>query len=88
MSTWSPVAVNWWRWEATAGMLAAQLAHPPATNQTMVGCPRSELIVAVVPEGVVKVPFGAGVAGPDADRCADTASFLALATRLELSANA
>jgi hypothetical protein len=54
----------------------------------MVGCPRSELIVAVVPEGVVKVPFGAGVAGPDADRCADTASFLALATRLELSANA
>ena len=42
-------------------MLAAQLAQPPATNHTIVGFPRSALIVAVVPEAVVKVPLGAGV---------------------------
>jgi hypothetical protein len=34
-------------------MLAWQLAHPPATNHTIVGWPRSELMVAIVPDGVV-----------------------------------
>jgi len=34
-------------------MLAAQLAQPPATNQTIVGVPRSDAMVAVAPDGVV-----------------------------------
>jgi hypothetical protein len=57
--------------EATAGMLAAQLAQPPATNQTIVGFPRKEAIVAVVPAGVVKVPLGAGVPTVNVDVDAD-----------------
>ena len=44
-------------------MLAAQLARPPATNQTMVGLPCSDAIVAVVPAAVVNVPLGAGGSG-------------------------
>ncbi len=50
-------------------MLAAQLAHPPATNHTMVGLLRRDAIVATVPAGVAKVPLGAGAS--DADRDAD-----------------
>jgi hypothetical protein len=40
-------------------MLAAQLAHPPATNHTMAGLPRSDAIVAVLPPMTVNVPSGA-----------------------------
>jgi hypothetical protein len=58
-------------------MLAAQLAQPPATNHTMVGWPRSEAIVAVVPDGVVKVPLAAGVPGVDVGADGDVETELA-----------
>ena len=53
MSTRSPPRVSGPRWAATAGMLAAQLAHPPTANHTVVGVPRSDAMVAVAPEAVV-----------------------------------
>src|SRR5579875_1258530 len=40
-------------------MLAAQLAHPPATNHTMADLPRSDAIVTCLPPSVVNVPSGA-----------------------------
>lgn len=70
-------------------MLAAQLAQPPATNHTMVGLPRREAIVAVVPDGVVNVPLGADVAETGAGRCRDVAGCaVGLAAPLPLPASA
>src|SRR5579875_1989188 len=61
-------------------MLAAQLAQPPATNHTIVGRPRRESIVAVVPEGIVKVPLGASapVAEPGGDPPGSMVGFVAV----------
>src|SRR6266851_7714058 len=63
--------VNAPRCEATAGMLASQLAHPAATNHTSTGRPRSEARLTRRWSSSVSVPPGAVAAGwPAAGRAA------------------